>query len=93
MPERTWRDDAACRGRTAEMTIPSLGRTAGQIGGASYNRAELAHIAQAIAICAGCPVLEECRRWALTWPGPCDGLVAGGLTPADRRRMSRVRIR
>jgi hypothetical protein len=64
--------------------MPPLGRTLGQTGGASYNRAALAHIAHAKTICADCPVLEPCRAWALTRPDPCEALVAGGFTPAER---------
>ena len=81
-----WRDEAACRGRTAEMAMPVLERVQGQRGGRSYTRAEFRHIERAKTICAGCPVLWECRAWALSTPDPCVGLVAGGLTPAERER-------
>jgi WhiB family redox-sensing transcriptional regulator len=40
---------------------------------------------KAKAICAGCPVLQECREWALRVPSDC-GLV-GGWTEAERRRI------
>nr|WP_012476907.1 WhiB family transcriptional regulator [Streptomyces sp. 44030]ABC67339.1 hypothetical protein pRL1.10 [Streptomyces sp. 44030] len=34
-------------------------------------------------ICAGCPVLAECREYGM---GQFDGIF-GGLTPGDRRRV------
>lgn len=44
---------------------------------------------KAISICGGCPVLDECRDWAL---GPGYDLtyshtILAGLTPADRQRQ------
>lgn len=39
------------------------------------------HTAEALAICARCPVLDECYRWALR--NAVDG-VAGGMTSAAR---------
>ena len=52
-------------------------------------------IADAVAVCAGCVVLEPCRTWALSRPDPVPGGVAGGLTErqraavrADRRRLA-----
>lgn len=37
-------------------------------------------------ICRGCPVLDECRAYALSAPSQLQG-VWGGLTNGDRRRM------
>lgn len=39
------------------------------------------------AICAVCPVLDECRAWALTEPDPAVSHIAGGLHPEERRRL------
>ena len=39
---------------------------------------------QAKAICAGCPVLAECRAYALATPGLLG--IWGGTTGQDRRR-------
>jgi len=39
---------------------------------------------EALDLCRGCPVLLECRRWALTDPDPATDMVAGGLTPHQR---------
>lgn len=41
------------------------------------------------AVCAVCPVLVECRTWALTSPDPAFGHIAGGLHPLERSRMRR----
>jgi WhiB family redox-sensing transcriptional regulator len=40
-------------------------------------------------ICAGCPVVEECRLWALTSPDPAFMHVAGGMHPAERSAARR----
>ncbi|SDQ85642.1 WhiB family transcriptional regulator [Thermostaphylospora chromogena] len=41
--------------------------------------------ARAKAICGACPVLTECRQYALR-AGEPEG-IWGGLTPAERRRL------
>lgn len=44
--------------------------------------------AEAKAVCARCPVLEECREWALNvqeWG------IAGGLSEEERRTVRRAR--
>jgi hypothetical protein len=69
------------------MVMPHLDRS---IYAPSYGRASLAKVARAKALCAGCPMLGPCRAWALTQPDPCVGLVAGGLTPAERQRARRA---
>ena len=43
---------------------------------------------RAKAICAGCPVLAECREYALTHPERLDG-IWGGLSERDRRIIRR----
>lgn len=42
------------------------------------------------AICAGCPVLEPCREWALSQGATLDG-VWGGLSRAERLDLRSVR--
>ncbi len=51
------------------------------------------HSIHALTICAGCPVITPCRNWALTDPDPAYGMIAGGLTPRQRRRMRSQRRR
>jgi WhiB family redox-sensing transcriptional regulator len=80
MPRRTfsptstdWFDDAACRDADTDVFFPTSD----------------AHAAEAKAICAICPVREECLEFALEVRPP-DG-VWGGLTPIERHRTIRRR--
>lgn len=41
-------------------------------------------------MCQRCPVLAECRSWALTAPDPATGHMAGAMTP-DERAQARKR--
>ena len=75
---RDWRAQAACRNTDPETFFP-VGE-----GGPAY---EL-QVAAAKAVCAGCPVQDECLDEALA---RIPGGIAGGLTPAERRRLSRGR--
>lgn len=80
-----WSEWAACRGAVDTMTMPDLHRPSGRSGGRSYNTRQRARIVVAHTLCAGCPVLADCREWALTVPDPAIGMVAGGMTPHQRR--------
>jgi hypothetical protein len=77
--------DAACVGRLDLMTMPYLDRPVGQAGGITYTRAHRAQVARAKTLCASCPRLDECRAWSLGEPDPANGMIAGGMTPADRK--------
>ena len=66
-----WREDAACRGIDTDVFFP-----------ATDEEAE-----EAKAICASCPVREECLEFALQTRQE-DG-VWGGLTETERRRLRR----
>lgn len=83
MPGR-WTDRAACRGQTATMAMPDLHRDDGRPGGV-YTVRQRAHVAAARTLCAGCPVRDECAAWALAHPDPAAGMMAGGMTPSQRR--------
>ncbi len=73
-PTRTdWFDDAACRDVDTDVFFPTSD----------------AHAEEAKAICAACPVREECLEHALA-TRPAEG-VWGGLTPIERHRMIRRR--
>jgi WhiB family redox-sensing transcriptional regulator len=73
-PVRTdWFDDAACRDANTAVFFP---------------RSD-AHTDEAKAICATCPVREECLEFALETRQP-EG-VWGGLTPIERHRVIRRR--
>ena len=66
-----WRDDAACRGIDTDVFFPVTDEEA----------------EEAKAICASCPVREECLEFALLTRQE-DG-VWGGLTETERRRVRR----
>jgi WhiB family redox-sensing transcriptional regulator len=68
-----WFDDAACRGVDTDVFFPVSD----------------AHADEAKAICATCPVREQCLEFALE-TRPAEG-VWGGLTPIERHRLIRRR--
>ena len=49
--------------------------------------------AEALSVCAVCPVLDPCREWALQLPALADREIGilGGLLVADRDRLRRAR--
>ncbi|GAA1013526.1 transcription factor WhiB [Streptomyces sp. F-3] len=71
-PRTNWRERGACRFEDPELFFP-VGE-----GGLS-----LLQIEQARAVCRRCPVLHECRAWALR-NREYDG-VWGGMTAQERR--------
>ncbi|MGH8897051.1 MAG: WhiB family transcriptional regulator [Egibacteraceae bacterium] len=75
-----WQAHAACRGMPVEDFFP-----AGATGAA------LDRIAYAKAVCAVCPVREDCLEYALG-TGQLDG-VWGGLSEDERRAERRRRQR
>ena len=40
-------------------------------------------------VCERCPVLAECRDWALSSPDPAYGHIAGGMHPLERAQARR----
>lgn len=72
-----WRHRAACRDIDPELFFP--------VGddGPAREQAEVAKL-----VCAGCPVREECGRWAME-TGQDSG-IWGGLTEDERRVMRRA---
>lgn len=75
IPRPTWQTDAACRGVGVDKFIADRGIT-------SYS--------EALTICAGCPSLIECRRFAIEHEEQMPG-VWGGLTPSALRAARRAR--
>lgn len=67
-----WRDAAACRKEDPELFFP-----VGTTGPARFQAL------MAKAVCARCPVVDACLRWALDLP-LAEG-IAGGLTAEERR--------
>lgn len=76
MPPR-WPVAVAC------AADPDLMWPAGEPGSPGYAREVLA----ARAVCLSCPVLAQCRDWAIA-AGEPDG-VWGATTPEDRRQWAR----
>ncbi len=74
-----WLRDAACLNEDAELFFPL----------AETGPANERQIAQAKAVCAGCPVKTDCLRFALD--NGLDEGVFGGLTPEERRKLVRTR--
>ena len=68
-----WRREAACRDSDTNLFFPDSDNDAGP----------------ALAICASCPVRDECLEFALSTNQP-DG-VWGGATETQRRRLRRRR--
>lgn len=76
-----WQVNAACRGTdTSNFYHPENER------GPSRVKREM----RAKAICAGCPVIENCLRWALDTREPYG--VWGGLSPEDRESLISRRL-
>ncbi|HEX2848975.1 MAG TPA: WhiB family transcriptional regulator [Acidimicrobiales bacterium] len=68
-----WQADAACRDTETDIFFPASESDAGP----------------ALAICAVCPVREQCLEWALA-TRQHDG-IWGGTTDSERRRIRRRR--
>ena len=68
-----WRSKAACRDSDVSVFFPAGEEDAGE----------------AKAICAVCPVRDECLEWAMATRQ--DDGVWGGLTEVERRRLRRRR--
>ena len=90
-----WVRHAACRDRMKLFVLPTIGRGRPRRGevvnGKRVVKSYEDKIAEAKAICRRCPVLEECRDWALTDPDPAEAMMAGGLTFDERVVLRRLR--
>ena len=73
-----WRDDL---GSCADHAEPDLWATSDR----NMTRAKAEAIAEAKAVCRGCPVLQACGAAALADPSLTG--VWGGLTDAERARL------
>jgi WhiB family redox-sensing transcriptional regulator len=73
-----WRDLAACRGMDVRIFYGPE-----EIRGSPVPAA----VAAAKRICRQCPVITECRLWALNRPEPYG--IWGGLTTKERQRRRR----
>jgi WhiB family transcriptional regulator, redox-sensing transcriptional regulator len=73
-----WMADAACRHLDSDLFFP---RRHGYAGSGK----------QAKAVCAGCPVVDDCLEYALAWPSGYDYGIYAGTNSEDRRQMRRQR--
>jgi WhiB family redox-sensing transcriptional regulator len=69
-----WEERSACDATTSELFFA--------VGHDWTSPANKARIAQAKAICAGCPVIAECKASAIARDD--QWAIAGGLTPDER---------
>lgn len=72
-----WMDDAACKGKT-HLMFPK-------------EHKDITYIVEARALCAGCPVKNQCLEYALEFPsadmhGVWAGLTSRQLAAEQRRR-------
>jgi WhiB family redox-sensing transcriptional regulator len=77
-----WRLHSACRDEDPELFFP--------VGSARLD--SQLQIARAKEVCLACPVLNQCRAWALQPNGPEYGIF-GGLDEDQRRAIRRPRYR
>ena len=85
-PAGEWVQYAACRGQ--RMVYDTFGAHYTKI-----TRADREMERKALATCESCPVLIQCRMWALQDTEPAVDHVAGGLTPRQRAEWRRKRGR
>jgi WhiB family redox-sensing transcriptional regulator len=77
---KNWRDQAACRAVAPKVFHPEKG-----FGRGTYVRARL--------VCAGCPVLKQCRAFILSCEEPdCRYGFWAGTTPDERARLMGGRV-
>ena len=74
--QQRWRQHAACFGQDTNRFFPDRG---------DNHQA----IVDAKKICLGCPVLDDCRRYALGFKAAQLPGVWGGLTQQERKRIQR----
>lgn len=77
-----WQDSAACRDLPSEAFF----HPDGERGSSRRNREN-----KALAVCAACPVIQQCRKQALTIQEPYG--IWGGLTEDDRIAILNKKLR
>ncbi|MFC4054962.1 WhiB family transcriptional regulator [Actinomadura syzygii] len=82
-----WRRSAACRDVDPEVFFPAAASDSAPDAASDGKR----RIAQAKAVCAGCPVQQECRREAIERREPVG--IWGGTTPQQRAALRRKQRR
>ena len=72
-----WRDDASCRHTDPDLHFP-----------VAHTQGWKTQTRQAKQVCAGCPVIEQCLKWALETEQSAG--VWGGLSEQERKQMLRM---
>lgn len=80
-----WSDHAACKGLTAEFSYDTYQAQ----NGYKMSQRDKNMERVALAICHECPVMIQCREWALQPNDPAVDMVAGGMTPRQRWQWRR----
>ena len=70
--------EAACRHHDPDLWFPEPGA---------------ATVATAKLICSGCPIVDDCRMWAVGHPREATHGIWGGLTEAQRDRVRKAQRR
>lgn len=79
-----WMDEAACRTAPRSDFFPPVNLQNGE----PYSEAGKAAVERAKAVCAACPVIEQCREYAIYEQHG----VWFGTTPAERRKLLNGRL-
>ena len=59
--------------------------------GAPSPEATLSHLSQAAAVCAGCPILQQCAQWAQAQPHVWLGVIVAGIPFTEDSGTQRLR--
>lgn len=74
--QQRWRQHALCYKTDTNLFFPSLGDNNRQVMAAKK-------------ICLGCPVIADCRAYALSYDSSKLPGIYGGLTQYERKRIQR----
>lgn len=80
IPDVSWMDEAACRSHDPRKWFPVDSKKGGNGGGVRIPKQAY----EALVICEGCPVNEECLEYSLQWE-PYG--IWGGKTEQQRNRI------
>lgn len=83
----TWMEDGACNTVDPELFHPEIGAAALEREKADGSVKLLTPTQAAKLVCQGCPVIEQCREYALTWREEYG--VWGGMSALERKRRWR----
>lgn len=79
----SWPEDAACAGMDTNLFVIDDKRRHRAGYASPQTRVKLAN---ALAVCRGCPMRAECLAEMLLWPDPPRDIIIAALEPRDARR-------